>query len=640
MSLIVGHKICKSFGIDYVLQDASLRLSPGQRVGLVGANGEGKTTLLRLLAGITTPTSGEIHLQKGLRISYLPQDPPEPGDSTLWDSMLEAVDEVRQIESELAELNETLAAGSPDDEKSLLERYGQLQSAFESLGGYSYEKRIEMILDGLRFTRDQWDEPLKQFSGVQRTLAMLATMLAQEPDVLLLDEPTNHLDLESVEWLERFIKTQRSAVVVVSHDRYFLDAVADGIWEISFAKLETYRGNYSEYYTKSRQRYDERMRTYQSQQEYIEKTDAFIRKNLAGQRTKEAQGRRSRLERFIRDEAVPKPRQPQTISLKFNPKRRSGDLVMRASSLEAGYSKDEPLVTVEDIEILRTQRVVIVGANGTGKTTLLKTMLGHIDKLAGRISLGANVDVGYLSQTHSDLDPTKTILYSFQTRHPSHSAEDVLSLLGAVCLGGEVAGKKIGELSGGQRSRVVLAELAGARGNFLILDEPTNHLDLLSREILHRSLDEFEGTILMVSHDRYLIDSLATHVWVVDGGGIHVIIGGWLEYMKWRDGSGAVEVSKPSKSQSKDKEKQKRKEAYEASKQKQRLQQQRQRKGDQIEKQIEKLESALAKITESINTASSDGDMDSLTMLGDEYEKTNEALSGLWEEWETVNSDQ
>ncbi|HHH76529.1 MAG TPA: ABC-F family ATP-binding cassette domain-containing protein, partial [Phycisphaerae bacterium] len=561
MSLIICHDVCKSFALDYVLRDVNLRLSPGLRVGLVGANGEGKTTLLRLLAGITEPTSGQIHLQRGLRVSYLPQDPPEPGDATLWDSMLEAVQEVRQIESELAELNEKLGEAHDEDEKQLLERYGQLQSAFETLGGYSYEKRIEMILDGLRFTQAQRHQPLKQFSGGQRNRAMLATLLAQEPDVLLLDEPTNHLDLESVEWLEEFIKTQRSAVVVVSHDRYFLDAVAESIWEISFARLESYRGNYSDYYTKSRKRYEERLRTYDAQQEYIAKTDAFIRKNLAGQRTKEAQGRRSRLERFIRDEAVDKPNQPRTISLKFSPRRRSGDLVFRASSLQVGYSQDEPLVSVEDLEILRTQRVVIVGANGTGKTTLLKTLLGHIEKLSGRISLGSGVDVGYLSQTHSDLDPARTLLSSFQTRHPSHTAEDVLALLGAVCLGGEVASKRIGELSGGQRSRVVLAELAGAGGNFLILDEPTNHLDLLSREILHQSLDQFDGTILMVSHDRYLIDSLATHVWIVSDGGIHVIIGGWQEYTAWRDGSGKAQASEIDSARSDDTGKLKRKQA-------------------------------------------------------------------------------
>ena len=407
MSLIAGTGVGKSFGTDYVIRNASFTIAEGERVGLVGPNGEGKTTLLRLVGKLDPPTVGTIQHRRNLRVGYLPQDPPALDDTTLWQSMRDVFAEMHRIEAELAELAGRL---HDDPDGSLLRQYGQLQSAFESARGYDCDTKIKTVLTGLGFEPGQYDMPRAHLSGGQRTRGLLARLLLEEPDVLLLDEPTNHLDLEAVEWLERYLQSFRKALVVVSHDRYFLDHVTDRTWEVSFGRLEEYRGGYTGYVKKRHERFRERMRQWEAQQEYIAQTEEFIRRNLAGQRSKEARGRRTRLERYIATEAIARPREHAQLAPRIHPLQRTGDLVCRVTDLRIGYSQAAPLMDVGDLEVRQHQRVAILGPNGIGKTTLLRTVLGQLPPLRGEVRFGANVEPGYLPQTHECLRPDATVL--------------------------------------------------------------------------------------------------------------------------------------------------------------------------------------------------------------------------------------
>ncbi|MFP4355666.1 MAG: ABC-F family ATP-binding cassette domain-containing protein [Phycisphaerae bacterium] len=633
MSWIIAENLSKIYGTAIVLRDGQLRLAESQRVGLVGPNGSGKTTLLRMLAGLEEPTSGQLHRARGLGIGYLPQDPPEPGEQTLWDSMLAAVDEIRRLESQLDQIHHQLAEDGENDE--LLRRLGHVQHRFEVLGGYSYEDRLGMVLEGLGFTRAQYDQPLKQFSGGQRSRAMLAGILANSPDVLLLDEPTNHLDIDSVEWLEGFLARQEGAMVIVSHDRWFLDRVTETTWEVAEGRVSTFKGGYSAYVKQREHRYQEQMRTWQAQQEYIEKTEEFIRRNLAGQRTKEAQGRRSRLERFIANEAIEKPVRYEAVDLEFSPARRTGEMVLRLEGLTAGYQPDAPLVADVNLEVTRGQRIAIVGPNGSGKTTLLRTLMGRLDPLDGHLRWGANVQIGHLSQTHEDLHESETLVSAVYRADHSLNDEKIRTLLGAFSFTGDEAEKTVGQLSGGQRSRVALARLIVTESNVLLLDEPTNHLDLPTREALQEALTEFDGTILFVSHDRYLIEAVAQEVWAVHDGGIKRILGGWQSYAQWREQkAGQPEAAGPARQA--DPDKQNRKNEYEQARKAQRQREKIQRDHDRIEQKIHQTEEQLEKLTEQINRASQAGSTDEVEKLGHDYAAASRHLHELMQQWEQL----
>jgi ATP-binding cassette subfamily F protein 3 len=635
MSLIVTEQLEKSFGTNVVLQDVNVRLGQGERVGLVGPNGQGKSTLLRLFLGIQEPTSGRIQTAKGVCLGYLPQDPPDPRDETLWDAMLRAVREITRLEEQMLELQEQLA-GQEQDARALA-RFGQVQLRFESLGGYSYQTRLEMLLEGLGFDKEQFHQPLGQFSGGQRSRAMLAELLAGDPDVLLLDEPTNHLDMETVEWLEAYLCSCKAAMIVVSHDRYFLDRLVEHVWEVSFGLVQTYRGNYSAYVRQRHERFEERMRQWRREQEYIEKTQEFIRRNLAGQRTKEAQGRRSRLERFLAEEAIERPREHREIHVRFAPRRRSGDLVLRAEDLQAGYDPDQVLVESEQLEIRRGERLAILGPNGSGKTTLLRTLMGQLEALSGTIRLGANVEVGYLSQTHAELIGEDDLITSVRRDQPQLKTEEVRDLLGSLHFGQQEVHRRIDELSGGQRSRMVLARLIASGANVLVLDEPTNHLDLPTCEALQEALGSFEGTVIMVSHDRYLIQAVATRVWLLEDGGIRQIPGSWQDVLRWRErrASGDDSVgSGPSASRQVDRCD--KRASYEAEKRAQRQREKLHRDHQKIEKRIHELETRLRDLTRDVNRASEAGDMEQVESLGKEYSRLDTQLQQQWKRWEEV----
>ncbi len=638
MSLLVATGLAKSFGALDVFRGIDLRIEAGDRIGFVGANGAGKTTVLRILAGVEEQTSGDVARKRGLMVGFLPQDPPPARDLTLHAAMLEVFGPVleqaaalREMEHRLADAAAAAAAeAAGDDYEALLEEYGHAQAQFEVVGGYDYETRIRQVLGGLGFNEDEHDKPLAHLSGGERTRALLAQLLLQEPDLLLLDEPTNHLDLEAVEWLEEVLLRWKGGLVVVAHDRYFLDKVANRIWDMNFGRLEAYRGNYSAFRLQREMRLDRQRQEWESQQEFVEKTEEFIRRNLAGQRTKEAQGRRTRLERFLRDEAIERPQDQQQIRLGLTTQIRSGDLVLATKDLSVGY--DRPLFYAEDAEIRRGDRVALIGPNGAGKTTLLKTILGDLPPLQGRVRIGASVEPGYLAQAQAGLDPDETVLDAILDVRNLPLAQ-ARNFLGQFLFRGDDVFRTIGTLSGGQRSRVALARLTLKGANFLLLDEPTNHLDLETQEILEQVLKQFPGTVLLVTHDRWLVQALATQVWRVDGDELRAYKGNYEEYLKLR----GLEMEGAGKPNGDDLERQVQLEAdRERAREERRQRKAAERRAEAaaaMEGQIHSLEARLAGLSTQLEAASLAGDVARVQRLGIEYQQTDAELHRIMAEW-------
>ena len=634
MSLLVATGLGKAYGALDVFEGVDARIEAGDRIGFVGANGSGKTTLLRVLAGIESATAGVIHRRRGLTIGYLPQDPPMVGDKTLKMAMLAVFEALRQQGVALAALEDRLsqAAARHDEEYvALLAAYGHAQAEFEVAGGYTYETRINQVLGGLGFNEDEHDKPLGHLSGGERTRALLAELLLQEPELLLLDEPTNHLDLEAVEWLEETLTHWRGALLVVAHDRYFLDKVATRIWEMDSGSVDAYRGNYTHFHQQREARRERQLREWEAQQEFVGKTEEFIRRNLAGQRTKEAQGRRTRLERFLQDEAIDRPREMKQIRLDLTTEVRSGDLVLATRDLVVGY--DQPLFASPDLEIRRGDRVALIGPNGAGKTTLLRTILGEVFPLEGKVRFGASVQVGYLAQAQAGLRSDQSVLDSV-LEVQNLPLSQARSFLGRFLFSGDDVFQPIGTLSGGQRSRVALARLTLQGANFLLLDEPTNHLDLTSQEILEQVLKEFPGTILLASHDRYLVQALATQIWRVAGDELRAYKGNYAEYLRQREAESAagapVAVSPiPEKVTSTDYDR-------ERAREERRLRRAAERQAEQaaaMEAQIRMLEAQLATLSAQLEGASMAGDISRVQELGWRYQSVDAELHQVLNEW-------
>jgi ATP-binding cassette subfamily F protein 3 len=634
MSLLVAAGLSKAYGALDVFQGIDLRIEAGDRIGMVGPNGAGKTTLLRILAGLEAPNAGDVARKRGLTVGYLPQDPPPAADDTLGGAMLRVFAGLRAQGAALAELEYRLAEAATrrnGDYAALLEEYGRAQVAFEAAGGYTYEVRIRQVLGGLGFNEDEHARPLAHLSGGERTRALLAQLLLKEPDLLLLDEPTNHLDLEAVEWLEETLLHWKGALIVVAHDRYFLDKVATRIWDVDFGRMETYRGNYSAYHQQREMRRERQRREWEEQQESIAETEEFIRRNIAGQRTKEAQGRRTRLERFLRDEAIERPQEDKRIRLGLTTHIRSGDLVLATKDLAVGYER--PLFFCPDLEIYRGNRVALIGPNGAGKTTLLKTILGQLPSLSGKIRIGASVQLGYLAQAQAGLNPDLSVLDAILEIQNLPLAR-ARNFLGQFLFSGDDVFRPINTLSGGQRSRVALARLTLQGANFLLLDEPTNHLDLASQEVLEDVLRRFPGTILLVTHDRYLVQALATHIWRVAGDELRAYKGNYEEYLRQRasEEGRQIEATTPEVAER----------AAEVERDRERMREERrQRKATEklaeqsaaLERQIHELEARLSGLSTQLEAASLAGDVGKIHSLGVTYEATEAELRRTMAAW-------
>jgi ATP-binding cassette subfamily F protein 3 len=568
MALVTSNKLAKSFGTLDIFAGLSVTIPEGARIAIVGPNGIGKTTLLRVLAGFEPPSAGSIHRARGLTVGYLPQESMVESKGTLWDECLAPFAELIDRRQDLARL-ETEMANLGNPPQATLDLYGTLQHSYEMAGGYTYEMRIRQVLAGLGFTPDDHALQLNFLSGGQRTRALLARLLLESPSLLVLDEPTNHLDTAAIEWLESYIKDWDGAVLVVSHDRYLLDSVCNTIWEMSGAGFETYRGNYSHYLRQRQERWELRSKEFLAEKLRLEKEMDYIKRNIAAQNVAQAKGRLRRLCRQIQaieqigldamkgktwlqisddaqvsggvmsvQEAEQRLRglksplhRPRELKFKLRAGQRGGNIVLRTSDLAVGYPGRE-LFRAPDIELTRSGCAALIGPNGSGKTTFLRVILDQIPPLAGRVSLGASLDIGYFAQAREDLDPGNTIVQEIESIAPHMLLPDIRNYLARYLFTGEDVFKKVDILSGGERGRLALAKLALGDANFLLLDEPTNHLDIPSQEMLQNVLAEFDGTIILVSHDRYLIDALATQIWLIDKdrGVLQVFEGTYSEY--------------------------------------------------------------------------------------------------------------
>ena len=622
MSIVSGTELAKSYGPQDVFEGLSFEVPHGASIALVGSNGCGKTTLLRLIARLEQPTAGKIHRAKRLRIGYLPQQAELNEEGTLWQAMERVFADVQNQAERLRQLEGEMA--DPARLEAAMQRYGPLLETFEASGGYTYTIHIEQVLAGLGFEQDDFDRPVAHLSGGQRTRALLARLLLEAPDLLLLDEPTNHLDLSGIEWLEGYLKNWPGAMIVVAHDRAFLDEVVDQVWEMALGQLTVYRGNYSQYVIQREDQHLRQQELYERQQEHIARTEDYIRRYKAGQRTRQAQGREKRLARL---ERIERPRDEATMGLDLGKPLRSGDLVLGFYDLVVGYDKSAPLFGIEELELRRGQRVALLGPNGTGKTTLLRTILGQVDPLSGRFRIGAGVHPGYFAQAHAELDRQKTVLDTIvDAGLPSISR--ARTLLGRYRFSGDSVYKVVEDLSGGEQARVALAVLAMQGANLLLLDEPTNHLDIPSQEVLQEVLSNFAGTVLLVSHDRYLIRALATQVWAIAGERLWVFDEGYDEYrawfQEWREEVEAEEVS--GGRQERVAEREQRRIAR-------REEERRERRRNELEETIRDIEARLVKLEAELEMAGTERQVEQVAELGAEYARLQAELDLHMEQW-------
>jgi len=551
MSLITATSLSKSFGDFDLFSGITFTVAKGARMALVGPNGVGKTTLLRILVGEDEASSGTVAGAKGVRIGYLPQEADFEMDGTLWECCHAVFADIQRQQDELHRLEALMA--DPAQAEGVMERYGKLQHDFEHRGGYTYQTRIKQVLTGLGFDETDYSLRLEHLSGGQRTRAFLARLLLSDPDLLLLDEPTNHLDISAVEWLEGYLSQWDGAAVIVSHDRYFLDKACNVILEMLPAGFELYHGNYSAYLLQRQERAERRQQVFEREKEKLLKDVEYIKKNISGQNVIQAKGKLRRLSRIVQAieqigfEAVLNQKWSETaedvsiatsnfgveeaerrvralrspvrtlpkLHLNLRSAKRSGDLVVRTKDLQVGWP-DKFLFSAPDIELRRLGCAALIGPNGAGKTTFLKTILGQLEPLAGKVILGSSLQIGYFAQAHEGLNPNHTVMDEIDAVMPNWLPGQIRDYLGKYLFSGDDVFKKVDMLSGGERGRLALAKLALQDTNLLLLDEPTNHLDIPSQEILQAVLDEYPGTILLVTHDRYLIDALGTQIWEVN----------------------------------------------------------------------------------------------------------------------------
>ncbi len=673
MSLLTATNVGQSFGAYDVFSGVNVTIPEGGKIGLVGPNGVGKTTLLKILAGLSQPEAGQVHIARSTRLGYLWQesdDAFDDRDHSVYDEMLLVFAHLEELSEQLREMETTLSTAEAPQE--LLEQYSALQERFELAGGYDYELRIKRVLTGLGFTEENWHHSVAILSGGQKTRALLARLLLEQPDLLILDEPTNHLDVAAIEWLESTLNTWSGAVLLVSHDRYFLDSVATNIWEMNPTGIDQYRGNYSAYVQQRGDRWELKNKQFDALQERIAKEMDFIRRNIAGQRTQMAQGKLSRLAREVeaihaagldvlpalkskgwlqvqneyglamrpaatvaelqqRINALRRPVKPITLHMRLTAANRSGNIVLRTDDLQAGYP-DVPLFEAQDIELHRLECAGLIGPNGVGKTTFLRTILEEIPPLRGSVELGASLKVGYFAQTREALQPENTVLDEF-LRHQPMLISEARNLLARYLFRGDDVYNQVGTLSGGEQARLALAILSLQEANFLLLDEPTNHLDIPAQETLQEALELFGGTILLVSHDRYLINRLASQIWDLRDGRLKVYKGGYQNYLQQRDRE--LQEVKESKTAQTAPSNGRDQEADAAlSKNERRLLEQRLRA---LEDEIHQKEQQLDEITAALQDASHQGDVDNIRRFSDEYAEVEEQLAMLMASWEMAH---
>lgn len=619
MTLVRLKNVSKSYGTNLVLKEISWQIEQGRKIGLLGSNGAGKTTLFRIITGELEPDKGETIRSRNSRIGFLRQEYELEDDLALFDEMLKPFSELLKLRDQLRNLEQGISA-SKDPEK-LLKPYGELQHKYENKGGYSYENRIERVLCGLGFKKEDFGKSVNILSGGEKNRAALASVLLSEPNLLLLDEPTNHLDIEGTEWLEEYLSEFPGAVILVSHDRYFLDRVIREVIELEDHRIERYAGNFSAYLNQKAEKLEKQSKEFKAQREHILRTEDFIRRNIAGQKTKQAQSRRKALAKLERLE------QPRTkakkVKISFSPTRRGSRALMWTEDLSKEF-EGKPLFEDVDFSIERYDRVGLIGPNGCGKTTFLKILLGRQNPASGEVNVGSNLDAGYYDQEHAGLDLESSVLDEVWKVSPRLLPAELRSFLAKFLFRGEEVFRKIKSFSGGEQSRVVLAKLILSQPNFLILDEPTNHLDIASREVLETALKEFGGTLLVVSHDRYFLNGIVNRIYAFENKTLKEYPGNYSDYER-----------------KKQEQKEQKKSVLELQKQEKKRTpvkkprpKVKKRSLDQIDMDISEAERRIEEIDSLISTREVYTDWQRLLELNQEKEELSGKLEELYAEWE------
>lgn len=544
MILLQTSKLTKLYSGTPILENVQFEVKKGERIAVVGRNGAGKSTLLKMIADEIDFDGGEIHKPQSVVLGYFAQSSHVNSDDTIYNEMLKVFEETIKLKGQLEELSIKMAEEDPNSEQYLkiIEHYQNLNHRFELMSGYTYESEINNILNRFKFNEIGFDQKISNLSGGQKTRLALAKLLLQKPDVLILDEPTNHLDIDTIEWLEGYLKKYSGAVVIVSHDRYFIDQIATTVYEIEYRKCTKYKGNYSDYMDQKAVSYASLMKQYEKQQKEISKMEDFISRNIVrASTTKRAQSRRKLLDKMERIE-IPKIND-KSIGITFEIDRRSGNDVLKVEDLTVGY-EDQVISNHLDFHLNRLDRVALIGPNGIGKSTILKTVAGDLPKISGEIYYGKSLDMGYFDQEQANLTSNNTVLNEVWNCFPTRLEKDIRTLLGNFLFTGDDVFKTVNQLSGGEKVRLTLCKLMLEKNNFLLLDEPTNHLDIDSKEMLELSLEDYEGTVFFISHDRYFIDKIATRILEVTPEGVVSYLGNYSDYIEKKQQLAELEAAK------------------------------------------------------------------------------------------------
>ncbi|MDB8615001.1 ABC-F family ATP-binding cassette domain-containing protein [Streptococcus parasanguinis] len=629
MIILQANKIERSFAGEVLFDNISLQVDERDRIALVGKNGAGKSTLLKILVGEEEPTSGEINKKRDLSLSYLAQDSRFESSNTIYDEMLHVFDDLRKTEKTLRQMELEMGEKTGADLEKLMQDYDRLSEEFRQAGGFTYEADIRAILNGFKFDESMWQMKIEELSGGQNTRLALAKMLLEKPNLLVLDEPTNHLDIETIAWLENYLVNYSGALLIVSHDRYFLDKVATITLDLTKHSLDRYVGNYSSFVEQKEQKLLTEAKNYEKQQKEIAALEDFVNRNLVrASTTKRAQSRRKQLEKM---ERLDKPEAgTKSAHMTFHSDKTSGNVVLTVEEAAVGYD-DQVLSEPINLVIRKMNAVAIVGPNGIGKSTLIKSIVGQIPFIKGEARFGANVEVGYYDQTQSKLTPHNSVLDELWNDFKLTPEVEIRNRLGAFLFSGDDVKKTVGMLSGGERARLLLAKLSMENNNFLILDEPTNHLDIDSKEVLENALIDFDGTLLFVSHDRYFINRVATQVIELSEEGSTLYLGDYDYYLEKKAElealaaakAEAVSVSSTEEVTSND---------YHLQKQNQKELRKITRRIEQLEAEMEELDQKIQDITETMHSTNDAADLVELQSELDQLTVQQEAVMEEWAE--------
>ncbi|VHB19266.1 ATP-binding cassette, sub-family F,member 3 [Streptococcus pyogenes] len=629
MIILQGNKLERSFSGDVLFQNISLQVDERDRIALVGPNGAGKSTLLKLLVGEETPTSGEVNTKKDLTLSYLAQNSRFESDQTIYEEMLKVFEALRQDEKRLRQMEMDMATVSGQDLTRLMTDYDLLTEHFRQQGGFTYESDIKAILNGFKFDESMWQMTIAELSGGQNTRLALAKMLLEKPELLVLDEPTNHLDIETIAWLENYLANYQGALIIVSHDRYFLDKVATVTLDLTPHGLDRYVGNYSRFMTLKAEKLVAEEKQFDKQQKEIAKLEDFVQKNIVrASTTKRAQARRKQLEKI---ERLDKPTSARkSAHMTFQADKPSGNVVLTVEKAAIGYNQhvlSEPI----NLDVHKLDAIAIVGPNGIGKSTLIKSVIGQIPFIKGEVKYGANVEIGYYDQTQSHLTSSNTVLEELWQDFSTTPEVDIRNRLGAFLFSGDDVKKSVAMLSGGEKARLLLAKLSMENNNFLVLDEPTNHLDIDSKEVLENALIDFDGTLLFVSHDRYFINRLATKVLEITENGSTLYLGDYDYYLEKK--AELEELARLAAGETVEETKEASATDYQLKKAKQKGRRRLPRRYEEIEARLETIEERIGAIQEDMHASN---DTAQLIAWQKEWDQLDQEQEALMEEWETI----